>query len=138
MFLKCIYIFALIVPAHFNSRNGLAMPQSTSVIMITCGQNYETVTFAGFLIVQITCPLFNGSDTTVTAYKDGEELPGFTGETIQFGPLPPPNDTIFGTYTFIVSNNCSQDIAVTRMLQQGKYCPNKQNCLPYILLCEQI
>ena len=134
MFLRCIYIFALIVPAHFNSRNGLAMPQSASVIMITCGQNYMTDTFAGVLIVQITCPLFNGTDTTVTAYKDGEEFSGFTGVTIQFGgPFPRPDNTTFGTYTFILSNNCSQDIAVTRILRRGKYCPNAQNCLPYIL-----
>jgi len=121
MFLKCIYIFALIVPAHFNSRNGLAMPQIAQRITITCGQNYVTDTFAGFLIVQITCPLFNGTDTTVTAFKDGEELPGLTGDIIYFGPFSRPDDTIFGTYTFILSNNCSQDIAVTRILRQGKF-----------------
>ena len=97
---------------------------STTVLydMIRCREDLEAITFTGTAIVQIRCLMFNGTDTTVTAFKDGMELnsPTFSGDTIQFGPVPPPDDTIFGTYTFIARNNCSQDIEMTNIRPPGQ------------------
>ena len=116
-------IYFIIVPAHFNSRSGMAMITNPIVVMIRCGEDLEAISFTSATIVQIMCPLFNGTDTTTTAFRDGMELnsPVLTGTTVQFGPVPPPDDTIFGTYTFIARNNCSEDIEITNIRRQGQY-----------------
>jgi len=112
----CIII--LTVEAHFNSGSG-TVSTTPPVLNMRCGQDYEGVSLSGFSIVQITCPLFNGTDTTVTAYKDGVEIDGFTGY-LRFGPIPLPTDDIFGTYVFAVENDCSRDVEVTRILRDGQ------------------
>jgi len=113
------YIIVLTVEAHFDSGSG-TVSATPPLLNMRCGQDYEGVSLSGFSIVQITCPEFNGTDTTVTAYKDGVEIDGFTG-TVRFGPIPPPTDDIFGTYTFAVENNCSRDVAISRIIRQGQY-----------------
>ena len=114
-----LHIYFIKVPAHFSSSSGMAMITNPIVVMITCGEDLEAITFTGFIIVQIMCPLFNGTDTTTTAFRDGMELDS-PGTFIQFGPNPLPNDTIFGTYTFIARNNCSEDIQITNIRPQGQ------------------
>jgi len=116
------YIFCIIiltVAANFDSGSG-TVSAAPPVLNVRCGQDYEGVSLSGFSLVQITCPVFNGTDTTLTAYKDGVEIDGFTG-TLRFGPIPPPNDDIFGTYVFVVENNCSRDNETTRIIRQGQY-----------------
>ena len=107
----------LIAPLYFDRGSKIA-EQHPLVALIRCGQHYEAESITGTLIVQISCPEFNGTDTTITAYKDGVEIDGFTG-SIQFGPVPPPSDDIFGTYTFVSENNCGRDVAVTRITRKG-------------------
>jgi len=108
----------LAVPPHFDSDSGLIVP--SLVVIIRCGQDYKDDTFEDgvVIIVQITCPEFNGSDTTLSAYKDGIKVDQFSG-TIKFGPHPPPTDNIFGTYTFVTENNCGRDVKVTRISRLG-------------------
>jgi len=113
------YIIVLTVPPNFDSESG-TVSGTPPVLNMRCGQDYEGVSLSAFLIVQITCPVFNGTYTTVTAYKDGVEIDGFTG-TLQFGPIPPPTDDIFGTYTFVDENNCGRDVAISRIIRQGQY-----------------
>jgi len=98
----------------------MAMITNPIAIMITCGQDFEAITFTGATIVQILCPLFNGTDTTTTVFKNETNL-NMAGTTIQFGPFPPPDDSIFGTYTFMARNNCSEDIEITNIRRQGQY-----------------
>jgi len=118
------YIIVLTVPPNFNSGSG-TVSATPPVLNMRCGQDYEGVSLLGFSIVQITCPQYNGTDTTVTAYKDGVEIDGveidgFTG-TLRFGPFPPPTDDIFGTYLFAVENDCGRDVAISRILCDGQY-----------------
>ena len=109
------YTTALIVPPNFDSGSGPAT-LIPPVADLRCGQDFETVSLSGFLIVQITCPLFNGTNATVTAYKDGEVI----SLPVQFGPDPPPSDDVFGTYTFVTENECGRDIAISRVIRQGQ------------------
>ena len=51
--------------------------------------------------------------------------PIFTGDTI---PIPPPDDTIFGTYTFIARNNFSQGIELTNIHPPGQ-CSQLRNII---------
>jgi len=107
-------------PPNFDSGSGIAEPPlNLIVISLRYGQNYEAKNFATTLLIQIFCPEFNGTDTTLTAYKNGVEIDGFSG-TIRFGPVPPPSDDVFGTYTFATENNCGRDIAVTRIIRKGQ------------------
>jgi len=115
----------LVVPPHLSGDSGLFIPSHRIAISITCGQDYKDDTFEGVLVVQIWCPEYNGTYTTSTAYKDGVEI----GLPIQFGPVPPPSNDIFGTYTFVAENNCGRDVKVTRISRRGQYL--------YIFLCGQ-
>ena len=86
------------MPVNFDSGSGLVTPTPPAAI-IRCGQDFETVSISGFAIVQIMCPEFNGTDATITAYKDDEVI----SLPVQFGPVPPPDDSIcinniFGVY----------------------------------------
>jgi len=89
------------------------------VIFIRCGQDYEAKNFEGTVIIQINCPLLSDADSTLTAYKDGVEIDGFTG-TLRFGPIPRPTDNVFGTYAFLAENICGRDIALTRIIRKGQ------------------
>ena len=62
--------------------------------------------------------MFNGSDTYMRVYKDGE-LTSHTGAS--FTIFNPTDDgDVYGTYTFVVtSENCGSATAVTRFLQEG-------------------
>jgi len=62
------YLFVLIAPPNFDKGIGTVSPVTPLVIMIKCGEDYETDTFVGSVIVQIKCPLFNGSNIMVTVY----------------------------------------------------------------------
>jgi len=108
----------LAVPPHFDSDSGLVVP--SLVVLIRCGQDYKDDTFedGDVDIVYISCPEFNGSYTTLSAYKDGIKIDPFSG-TILFGPIPTPTDDIFGTYTFVIENNCGRDVKVTRISRLG-------------------
>jgi len=109
----------LAVPPNFYGDSGLVMPPHRVAILIICGQDYKDDTFedGGVIIVQIMCREFNGTDTTLTAYKDGMEF----RFPIQFGPVPPPSNDIFGTYTFVAENNCGRDVKVTRISRRGQF-----------------
>ncbi|XP_065885893.1 uncharacterized protein [Dysidea avara] len=106
---------------HLDKRSGTLTSPHRVVIIIRCGQDYEAETFVGTVIVLISCPIINGTDTTLTAYKDGVEIDEFTGHTgiLRFGPIPHISDNIFGTYTFVTENNCGRDVAVTRITRKG-------------------
>ena len=110
----------MIVATHFDKGNGVAASGNPFVVIIRCGEDYETDTFVRTVIVQIQCPLYNGTDTAVTIYKDGVKSDHYNG-VVQFGPVPRPSDDIFGTYTFVAENNCSRDVAVTRITRKGLY-----------------
>ena len=110
------YMIALTVPPNFDSGSGTATV-SPPVAPLRCGEDFETVSISDFLIIQITCPQFNGTDATITAYKDGEVI----SLPVWFGPVPPPDDSVYGTYTFVSENECGRDIAVSRILRQGQY-----------------
>lgn len=105
------------VPPNLNSGSGTVPPPPIPALTLICGQNFETVSFSGIVIVQIMCPEFNGTDATVTAYKDDMEI----SLPIQFGGTnPAPDDSVFGTYTFVAENECGRDIATSRILRQGQ------------------
>ena len=87
------------------------------VALIRCGQDYEAESIVDIIIAQILCPEFNGTGITLTAYKDRVEI----SLPVQFGPVPPPSDDIFGTYTFVSENKCGRDVAVTRIIRKGLY-----------------
>jgi len=116
-----VHIIILTAPPNFISESG-TVSATPPVLSMRCGQNYEGVSLSGFALVQITCPEFNGTDTTLRAYKDGVEIDGFTG-TLRFGPGPNPpiTDDIFGTYTFSTENECGRDIEMSRIIRQGQY-----------------
>jgi len=109
------YIIALTVPPNFESGSGPASVTPPAATII-CGQDFETVSLSGFLVVQITCNEFNGSNADITAYKDGVEI----SRPVQFGPIPPPDDSVFGTYTFVSENECGRDVAISRVIRQGQ------------------
>ena len=123
-------MFVLIVPPHLDKGSGTIISQPP-VALIRCGQDYEAESIAGIIIAQIRCPEFNGTGTRVTAYKDGVEI----SLPVQFGPVPPPSDDIFGTYTFVSENKCGRDVAVTRIIPKGLCLWHNMNVLcQYILL----
>ena len=110
------YIISLTVPPNLYSGSGQATISPPAAIL-RCGEDFETVSISDFLIIQIICPQFIGTDTTITAYKDGEVI----SLPVWFGPVPPPDDSVYGTYTFVSENECGRDIAVSRILRQGQY-----------------
>ncbi|XP_065885894.1 uncharacterized protein [Dysidea avara] len=121
--IKCVRtaVMDVCLPPHLDKCSGTLTSPHRAVIISKCGQDYEAETFVGTAIVLISCPIINGIDTTLTAYKDGVEIDEFTGHTgiLRFGPIPHISDNIFGTYTFVTENNCGRDVAVTRITRKG-------------------
>ena len=111
------YIIALTVPPHLASGSGSATV-SPPVAYLKCGEDFETCSISGVFYLRISCPEFNGTNTTVTAYRDGEVL--YTSLPFQIGPLLHRFDRIFGTYTFVTENECGRDIAISRVIRQGQ------------------
>ena len=112
------HVFVLIVSSKFDKGREIIAPPDSEEIEIRCGQNYNAQTFVGVTTVQIQCPLFSGTDTTITTYRDSVKIDGFTG-TIQFGPVPPPSDDISGLYKFVSENSCGRDVVFTRITRTG-------------------
>jgi len=110
----------MLVPPRVDKGSGIVISSDPKENVIRCGQDYiyNSKTFDEVTIVQIQCPLLNGAFTSLTAYKDGVKIDGFTG-TLQFGPAPLTADHISGTYRFVAENNCGRDVAVTRISHKG-------------------
>jgi len=95
------------------------------VVLATCGQNVEINSLTNFLIFQIMCPQFNGSQVywdvpQQRAFKDGVEIVPFR-YAVLVGPFPPPTEEIYGTYTFVVENSCGRDVEVSKVHRPGQF-----------------
>ena len=84
-------------------------------VTMTCGQDITADTLEGVSSLSIQCASFNGSEPLTTeVYKDGELI----GNSFPLSIIPASDDD-FGTYTFVLSNECGIDVAVSRILRQG-------------------
>ena len=87
-----------------------------NVIFLTCGQDVTVETLIGVTLLSINCYAFNASKSLTTkVYKDGELLGG-TGVL-----MIPPSDDDFGAYTFVLSTDCGNATAVSRIIRQGQF-----------------
>ena len=87
-------------------------------ISLTCGQDVIVPTFIGVSTLILSCSVFNGSaPLTSKIFKDGVLISN------SFPQLYiSPNDSNYGTYTFVVSNEwCGYASAVSRILRQSKF-----------------
>ena len=87
-------------------------------ISLTCGQDVIVPTFMEVSSLFISCLAFNGTGPfTLYVIKDGVLISDTS--FLQFSVSP--NETSYGTYTFIVSSEkCGYASAVSRILHQGK------------------
>ena len=89
-------------------------------ITMTCGQDITVGALEGVTSLSIQCASFNESfPSTSQVYKDGELI----GNSFRLS-ITPASDDDFGTYTFVLSNECGRDVAVSRTLRQGQYLVN--------------
>ena len=89
---------------------------SSTFISLTCGQDITVPTLIGVTNISFSCLVFNGSGpSTLFVYKDNMYISDSFTLVIS-----PANDDNFGIYSFRVSNPCGNDVAVSRILQQGE------------------
>ena len=101
----------------------LVPPTGTSTVLrgfitLTCGQDVIVPTFMEVSALFISCLVFNGTEPlTFSVIKDGVLISGSSFSQFYVSP----NETSYGTYTFIVSSEkCGHASAVSRILRQGK------------------
>ena len=97
------------------------------VIILSCGQDAIVENITGFFI-SLSCSNLIGSDPFIMeVYKDDILIRNNSFELL----ISPASDDDFGTYTFVLSNDCGVGSVVSRILRQGEvidltFCqPNK-------------
>ena len=120
------YIFVLVVPPNLISDSGTVTPTGP-VRSIVCGQDLVLDSLQ-FTILQISCPLFNGTNILCNAsqidgvrvFKDSVEVPQSPTESYRVGPVSVQTEDICGTYTFVLESGCGRDVAVSRVICPGQ------------------
>ena len=87
-----------------------------SFIILSCGQDAIVENLTGFFI-SLSCSNFIGSDPFIMeVYKDDILIRNNSFNLF----ISPASDDDFGTYTFVLSNDCGVSSVVSRILRQGE------------------
>ena len=85
--------------------------------MLSCGQDVTVGTLTGIEGISLSCSDFTGSEPLIMkVYKDNVLISNNNFTLF----ISPTSDDDFGTYIFVLSNDCGDDSVVSRILCRGE------------------